>query len=201
MIVHFSVVVTHGDEDEFIDVEGEGNDYGQQQQQQQHFDSMFPVRDEVAGIEDGTYAAQEYAAQEGFTGIGFEGQYVADDYGMYGTSYGDGNVEPAVAGDSEDVDLGYLLLQDLIHSDEDEEDSEDEDIPLDDGDEEELEDDENELEGEKDGSLEEDEIQGSKEEEGEDDMEDDIQDGSEEEGEGDFMDINGGDVDHFDGLF
>ena len=39
-------------------------------------------------------------------------------------------------GESQDIDLGFLL-QDLVHSDEDEDDS-DEDIPLDDGEEDTL---------------------------------------------------------------
>lgn len=122
----FFLVVTAGNEDEFVDIEGEGlmsydhqqtydgAEYGQQE--------SFETFDQ--NIYSGSYGDEQSYGD--FQSELFNDTYVTDACGL---QTGNGNADS-----SENIDLGLLLLQDLVHSDEDDDES-DEDIPLDDGDE------------------------------------------------------------------
>lgn len=125
-------VVTAGNEDEFVDIEGEGALLSYTQQQSYH-----------GGVQ---YEQQDFEQQQGFENMNFdqnvysgeyEGQQEFPDFQseLYNETYSTDEQQSSQPESGENIDLGLLLLQDLVHSDEDDEDSDD-DIPLDDGDEE-----------------------------------------------------------------
>lgn len=92
------------------------------------------------------YEQQDFEQQQGFENMNFdqnvysgeyEGQQEFPDFQseLYNETYSTDEQQSSQPESGENIDLGLLLLQDLVHSDEDDEDSDD-DIPLDDGDEE-----------------------------------------------------------------
>ncbi|XP_066926449.1 transcription initiation factor TFIID subunit 1-like isoform X2 [Clytia hemisphaerica] len=153
--------VQAGNEDEFIDVEGDESmlqQYAQQQQQQQQdglvqpdagdFSQVFQQIGEdgdgelaVGGmVEGGGYTAAGMEEYQYTGGAEFDGPENFDDFQsdfFPTTMEGGESGRPGGGASTAGGNVGNivdLLLQDLVHSDEDDEDESDDDIPLDDGD-------------------------------------------------------------------
>lgn len=131
-------IVTAGNEDDFIDVEGDESmlqQFNQQRQSITEVDSLqagFEQLEGVARVEGGMVEGGGYTSQ-GMEEYQFEGQEAFDDFQseLFDTGIAESQEGQAT---ENNVDIVDLLLQDLVHSDEDEDDSDEEDIPLDDGD-------------------------------------------------------------------
>jgi len=133
-------VITASNEDEFVDIEGEENmmvydtTYSQQQTTDGYYSEQAENGDQYVDFSQQQEGGEQYVEyQEGVYGGEYATQESFDE--LYTSEYGVDSSQPSQLEDesSEQMDLGLLLLQDLVHSDEDDDDS-DEDIPLDDGD-------------------------------------------------------------------